>query len=202
MCWWVAVAANPVDVDELLERLQPRRSTVLLCLDRGLVQEHAEVENQLKQVVQGRGTDLESGQDLLAEQLADRLVELETRLGENQVEFVFESVGARRWADLLAEHPPTKDQRMAIPNVEFNPDTFPAAVVALSACEPKLSLAQARALESQLTVTEWSLLWGAALEANIGGDAVPKSILAGSIRRQSGTSATMRAVEESLDQSS
>lgn len=196
------VEANPegFDVDEFLDALQPRTVTVRICGRRDLVARHTELEEQLAKAQRKPSHTIEGNPEVY--ELAEQISELENEIEAAHHEFKFESLGARAWADLLAKHPPTREHRQTTPGIDFNPDTFPAAAVAAASHNPKLSKAQARALEAQLTIAEWELLWGAALSANVGGETNPKSVLAGSILRRNERSENTHANEEYLDQSS
>lgn len=188
------------DVDEFLGGLTPRTVSVRVCSRRDLLEEHKRLEAELGEVSRTGGRGLEGNPE--AERLALRLHDLEGEIEGAQREFVFRSIGARAWSDLLAKHPPSREHKKVAPGIDYDPDSFPAAAVAASAYEPELSLQQARQLEEVLTVSEWAALWGAALNANIGGDDNPKSLAAGSILRRKERSGTTAATGEFPDRSS
>jgi hypothetical protein len=62
-----------------------------------------------------------------------------------RVSFLFVSVGAKEYDELLTEHPPTQEQRAA--SATFNVNTFGPALLAAVCREPGLS------------VGNWSELW-------------------------------------------
>ena len=99
--------------------------------------------------------------------------------------FRFAAIGRRAWADLVAEHAPTRDDIKADPRSEVNPRTFPTAAVAASCVDPGMTLDDATRLEAALNDAQWTVLWDACLAANLGGVADPKSLIAGSVLRAS-----------------
>jgi hypothetical protein len=91
---------------------------------------------------------------------------------------IFKTVGRKRWRDLLSEHPPTEEQRRASPMTDFNHETFPAAAMALSCDEPKLTIEDAQWMLDTLDVGDADKVWAACLDANITGVSVPKAATA------------------------
>lgn len=189
------------DVDAWLAELKPRTAEARVLRPRpDLRVRHAELEAELQAaMLADHNENREPQAPVIAQQITD--LEAEIEAAEVTV-FRFKSLGTRGWHDLLAKHPPTKEQKRLVPNSDYNPATFPAVAVAASSEAPKLTLAQARALESQLDLTEFDKLWQAVLAANVGGDGLPKSILAGTILRRSDRSGITVSPEESPDPSS
>ena len=63
---------------------------------------------------------------------------------ESSVEFVFQSLGRKKFSALLDEHAPTTDQLAKAEDdgegkPDWNIDTFPAALVAAALVEPQLT---------------------------------------------------------------
>lgn len=69
-----------------------------------------------------------------AETTAKALADLTSRLDEVSVELVFRALPGRRYEALLAEHQPTDTQEAA--GWSWNPDTFPAALIAAACTDP------------------------------------------------------------------
>lgn len=135
--------------------------------------------------------------------IAEKLREFEAEMADQWVEFRFRSIGHRGWADLLKQHPPTKDQTRASPMADFNPDTFPIAAIAASCQEPEMTLEDAERLDRALNRTQFDTLWGAVLDANIRGESDPKSVLAaGLTARRNGRSGEPPTITDSLAASS
>lgn len=111
--------------------------------------------------------------------LAKRIKALEAKAAA--VTFAFEGVGRARHALILAENPPTKEQKKAAPAgmvPRYNLETFPPALLAASCVEPA-DLAGAVDAWTEI-YDEWSdgqtsALWNACLAANAGVNDAPKS---------------------------
>lgn len=76
---------------------------------------------------------------------------LKMTVGEEEVELVFEAISAKELDALQAKHQPTQEQRTQ--GAAFNRNTFPPALIAACAVEPKISEADAREI---WTSPEWS----------------------------------------------
>lgn len=190
----LAQAENPAYV---------RVATARILLRQDLVARHAELEEQLTAAA---NADRATNREPVAPALAAQILELEQEMEAAKVEFRFRAIGKRAWADLIARHPPTKDQLKADPRLDHNPVTFPVAAIAASCIDPELTLEDAQRLERALNHSQFDLLWAKVVDANIGGLNAPKSRAAGMILRPSVPSATTAASEEfpeasSLDES-
>jgi hypothetical protein len=95
----------------------------------------------------------------------DQLIE-EAR--DTEVVFVFKSIGAQPYDDLLAEpeNQPTEAQRKD--GADFNPETFPAALIAAACVDPEISLEDAREMfvDPAWNPAELQRLFFGALEVN------------------------------------
>lgn len=168
-------------IDDLLAEVSARERTVKLLLRQEMLAEHARLDAELIDVLT---TDQNENRDPLGPALAERLVAFEAEIEAAKRSFRFRAVGKRAWADLLKEHPPTKDQRAANGRLDHNPETFPIAAIAASCVEPVLSVDDVAKLEAVLNLAQFDVLWGGCLDANVGGGTDnPKSIAAGPIAR-------------------
>jgi len=179
------------DVDTWLDDYKPRTATAHICTRFDLLTEHADTERKL----------VETTADSARRKLAQRIVALETELAEAEKTFTFADIGGR-WLALIGEHPPTKEQLETDPKLDHNPETFPAVAVAESSVEPKLTVRQVERMRERLQMTQWTKIWAATLEANIGMAAVPKSLLAGAVLRLNGSSGRTAARKASPARSS
>jgi hypothetical protein len=127
---------------------------------------------------------------------------LEAEIDAAKVEFRFQSIGHRAWADLMAAHPPTKEQLKAFNRIDHNPETFPLAAIAASCVEPAMTVDDVGRLERALNDTQFNLLLVRCVEANTGGIDTPKSAAAGMIRRVNGQSVNTAVPAASPGQSS
>jgi hypothetical protein len=111
--------------------------------------------------------------------------------------FVMRSVSRDVWADLLAKHPPSKEERRA--GHDHDPRTFPVAAVAACTKEPEMTEDQAKQLAGVLAAGEWNKLWVAALSLNVTETPNPKLAAATAILQVNGRSSTTSDLEESPD---
>lgn len=197
--------AKPLTLDEILSQAENpeyvRRATARVLLRQDLIARHAELEAELQHAVT---RDALTNDPDRAPGIRDEILALEAEMKAAEAEFVFKSVGRKKWADLLAKHPPTKAQAAADRRTLFNPETFPIAAIAASCASPEgMDEAAVRRLEAGLSDAQFSLLWNACIDANLGGGDLPKSILAAGLTRlTSEPSATTAAPEESPEASS
>lgn len=101
------------------------------------------------------------------------LQELTEEVRASQRVFVFQSIGTKKWRDLLSEHPPEGDQRKSVTFVglplEFNPDTFVPAAMHACCVEPGITLEQAEWFAAEMPVKEVDSVFGAVLTINVTG---------------------------------
>lgn len=167
-------------IDDVLAKAQPRTIKVPVCFRGDLISEHATLNAQLEHAIGTGGSD-----DHLLE-LADALSAIETEMREATVEFVFTNLGRARWTELLAEHPPTDEQKKLYGRrFDHNPDTFPYAAIAASCTSPEgMTVDKVRELEDVVSAGQWSALWSGCLEANMGGAALGESPAASAVLRR------------------
>jgi len=81
----------------------------------------------------------------------------------------FQAISSRAWQKLLAEHPPTAEQRAA--GNEWNPDTFHPALIAAAAKDVELTPEQwaERLDDDAWSVGDRNALFGVALAVNLAG---------------------------------
>jgi hypothetical protein len=190
-------------IDEILtvaENPEHRRTaTVKILLRQDLLARHADLERRLGEALVA---DDRLNRDPIAPDVAREIADLEAELDEERVPFTLRAVSRKQWADLMAAHPPTQQQRQVSPGLDHNPETFPIAAIAASSVEPEMTLDAARRLEGALNHSQFQLLWQATLDVNVGGTGLPKSRTAGLILQRSGGSGSTAAREESLAPSS
>lgn len=193
------------DIDALLgEMEQPAFRTaksvrILVGKARALLDEHETADKALGQALED---DARLNREPQAPALAAAVAELEQAVEDAKTTFRFVSIGRKKWADLVASHPPSKDVLKADPRAEVDPEVFPVEAMAASLAEPLMTVEQVGRLERSCDDAQWNVLWGACLAANVGGLESPKSVLAGSILRASELSAITAASVASLDQPS
>lgn len=182
----------PADVttveDLLAEAAQKRDVVALVLLRQDLLDRHEALTAELTRAVESdsaakAGEGMDDAGVLTAPAIAQKIVDLEAEIDEAKRPFVFHKVGHRAWRDLLADHPPTKEQKADYRGIDHNPETFPAAAIAASCASPKMTLEQVLQFEQVMSEAQWAVLWAKCLEANAGNSDTPKSTLAGAIAR-------------------
>ena len=170
-------------IDDLLAEVTAREKTVRILLRQDMLAEHARLDAELVAELE---IDANENRDAVGPRLAQRLVEFEAEIEAAKRPFTFRAIGKRPWADLLADHPPTKDQLAASNGrIDHNPETFPIVAIAASCVDPKMTVAQVTRLEDAINLGQFEKLWAACLDANVGGGDSPKSFAAGPIARVS-----------------
>lgn len=190
------------EIEEILAEITARTVTARVLLRQDLLDRHAELSAELDAALAADRSEQSMEGGMRAPAVAQAVVDFEAELEAAKREFVFKGIGKRSWSDLLRQHPPTKEQLKANARIDHNPETFPAAAVAVSCSSPRMTLDQARALEERLDLTQWAQIWQACLSANLGEATLPKSQVAGGILRASGASASTAAPTGSPDPSS
>lgn len=170
------------DLDAWLEECKPRTVEVSVCGRGDLLEQHTAAEAALTQ----------AGSPDEMRELAERVQAIEAEIQAATRTFRFRSVSTLEWTNLLAQHPPTKDQLKADPLAEFNPETFPPAAVAACSADG-ITIEQAQRLHRTLREGEWRKIWSAVLQVNLGAVDPPKSLLAGAVLRSNGASGITRA---------
>jgi hypothetical protein len=198
------MAEGEISFEDILAEVTARTITVRVLLRQDLLDQHAALEHALEAAVQRDRTAWETPMDSVPEALAiaRQIADLEAEIDEAKRPFTFKAVGRKAWTDLLAAHPPTKEQRAAEPRLDNNPDTFPPAAIAASCTSPKMTVADVRKFEELLDLAQFQMLWGACLEVNVGRGDTPKSLLAGGIARANAALGRQHTTTESLDPSS
>ena len=159
----------------------PPEVSVSICLRGDLVAEHDRLETELRRV---RDEDDAENRVPLAPQIASKIRDLEDQIRDAEVEFRFRGVGRKTLTDLTAAHPATAEQQEQVGGdglrMEWNPDTYPPALVAASCVQPAgVTVERAAHAYETWSHGQWSKLWRACISANMGSaDPGPKSVLA------------------------
>lgn len=179
-----------MNIDDLIATAQPRTEVVRICARGDLVSRHQEAVARLREST--------SGDDSLAgnpatQAAAGEVVAIEAEQDAATVDFTVHAVSRQVWADLLAKHPPSAEDRRA--GHDHNPQTFPVAAIA--ACVDDLSVEQATKLSEVLHMGEWNKLWVTVIGLNVTGTPTPKLAAATDLLRANEPSSTTSLPEES-----
>ncbi len=187
-------------VDDLIATARPRTEEVRICARGDLVAAHAAAA-----VALGAAADKEDtleGEEVSA--ALDRVKEIEAQIEASIVTFTLSSVSREEWADLLAAHGPSKEQRRE--GHDHDPKTFPVAAVAACIIDPPTTEEQVRILAGtrddgtpMLPPGEFNKLWVTALGLNVQGMPIPKLAAATERLRVNGRSSTTPPSEASLE---
>lgn len=146
---------------DVLASAKAKTARVRLVLDGDLLDRQLQLNEQLAAAEDDSDAALA---------VAREIVELEAEIDEAGVEFVFRGMGRGRWRKLLAEHPPTDEQKTL--GAEFDVDTFPFHAMAACLVEPALTVDDLQALEEDaLDEVSFGQLWAACLKACLGSGA-------------------------------
>ncbi len=177
-----------------------REAVARILLRQDLRARHAELDAELSKEMAEYDADITKPEHV--HDLAARVAAVEDEMAAAEIVFRFRAMRYVDWMQLIAAHPPTKQQRTENQYLDHNPDTFQPEALAASCVDPVMSVEQAVAMRDALPFDLYTVLWGTCASVSRGGDALPKSRVAGLILRRNGTSGTIAAPEESLAASS
>lgn len=155
---------QPLDMDAILEQKTPNVATVRLCIRPELIDERDRTEAQFKRV------RLEEDRDNLPPKesvdLARRVEELEQKVRDTTVEFLFQALHPHELQALQDDWPP-REVMGDDGNPQVHPDDrdagvnaaeWPARLIAAASVSPKINVKQAKRV-----LTEWADAEAAAL---------------------------------------
>lgn len=139
---------------DIKARKTSTRRTVKVVMDGEVVSRIDALKDRIKAEER---IDRRENRDPVAPGLKRELDALYDQARASEVTFTFRSVGRARFDKLVAEHPATAEQRKQVKEMtaergmpfdppKWNLDTFPPAIVAASAVDPELTLAEAQEL--------------------------------------------------------
>lgn len=169
---------------------QPTQVPVRLTLDTRGVRELEDLEAAL---ADADAADQIENRAPLAPGIAEQIVTKREQLLAAEVEFVFQDIGRKAFTDMVRAHPATKEQQDLLADggqrLEWNPDTFPPALLAASCVSPAdTSQAWWDRKYEEWSVGQLNRLWRACLQAQQGVMEIPKARRAYSITGASATS--------------
>lgn len=178
------------DVDEFLDDYTLPSEQVPVCAKAGLLAEHARIEAQI--------LDIRSRSGLAGPpaELVAKLEQLEADIEESVKVFTLTARTYQDWADLMAAHPPTKEQKAK--GHASNPDTFEPSALAACATEPPVTVEQAARMRQTLPPSEWHALMEAVARLHQEQVTAPKSLLLSVVHQASAASSAMSLLEDSL----
>lgn len=181
-----------LDIDAILEEVTPVERTCPIVVRGDLV---ARMEVLEADLAKARMFDVTQNAPPTAEPIAVEIERVQQEITAATRTFRFQAIPGEDWADLIAEHPPTPDQRPQ--GWDYDPSSFPLYAIAASCVDPPMTPASAKKLYGKIGSGQWARLWKAAMAANTGVDSLPKSASATASLRLSGPSSTTAAPEGS-----
>lgn len=166
---------------DILATVKPVEKSVTLCLAGDLQARFEDLERRLSAAVRSPHATLGSGEE--ERRLADAIQAVRAEMAEQEVTFHFRALSARKWSDLMAEHPGRSGKDEA-----FNVDTFPDALIAACAVDPEMTPEEVKELGDSLSNAQFSTLFDCAWGCNQSALDVPFSVLASQALRASETS--------------
>ncbi len=131
-------------ISDILREKKPNTKTVDIVLDADLAGEIQLKEQELAQMRVRKDRSLADGVGPLQNEL-DALYE---QAADIAVTFTFTDCGRKNFDELILAHPPTKSQKDHVAELgggilEFNIDTFPPALLALTGSDPEMTVEEA-----------------------------------------------------------
>lgn len=143
---------RPVPTFDHLRAKQPVRVPYWVAMDDGTASQLlSEAKRQLgRALIRNDETEVEKARQAVAD--------AEENMRNSSVRILFQGLGRYQFEKLMAEHPPTEEQKAELSKVgreaEYNWETFAAPLVAACAIEPKMTVEQVEELQHGVTTDE------------------------------------------------
>jgi hypothetical protein len=147
------MSSDSFDIGDLKKEVTPSTASCEVFLDGSLV---AEMEHLERQLEEARQLDETENRKPEAPLIAERLVGLHNHAKDKARRFTFTALSARAWSDLLADHPPRKEDRED--GLDYNAHTLPHEAMARTG-SPKLTVEDYHWLEENISPAQWLRLW-------------------------------------------
>ena len=144
-----------------------REVTARILLRQDLVARHAELDAALTDAV---SDDARLNRTPQAPLLAAEIRDLEAEIEAAKVDFTFQALGRREWADVMSQASAVEGYKhSSAKGSDHDPETFPVAACAASCVKPDgMTPVVMERLEKSLNFNQFRKLWEACLEANLG----------------------------------
>lgn len=146
------------DINALLGAASLPERKVPVCLRGDLQAEIDELERQLREQYQNPQTMADRGD---RRRLAEQIETVREQMRSSIITFRLRGLNRRRYSDLLAAHPPRRDNDED-KALGYNSDSFWPALIRACLVEPNLSDEQWERLDDQLSSAQFDLLLNAA----------------------------------------
>lgn len=159
--------------DDLIAGATLPTTTVTLCVAGELQAQWEDLERELQDAIDAEDDSLASGGE--SREIAERMDALREAMRAYERTVKFQALSQRAYSDLLAKHPPRKDNEDDQAR-SLNIETFPPALIAACAVEPVMTEEQVKQLAELLTNWQFNELFGASFMLNRSPVSIPKSV--------------------------
>jgi hypothetical protein len=147
--------------DHLKSMKLPRRKTIDVYASDEAIELVSDLQNALE----------DEEDSATRTRLQSEIAAAQDALEASTIRVTFQSIGRKRYEDMIAAHPATEaqnkeSQKEAQQDAPYNVDTFPAALISASAISPIMTVEQAQELWDTWNAGELTEMFFAALEVN------------------------------------
>ena len=183
--------AKKLSIKEILALKKPVSKQITVQVDGEIARE---ISNLQDEITRARASERMSNAPDRTPKLVEDLADLIEKAQETEITFKFSSIGRYAYDELVEDprYKPTKSDLKE--GVNFNPLTFPQALVSASGISPEMTLEEAEALftDPNWNAAELQRIFYAALECNIETGDTPLS--------QNGSGATLSSLRSLVTQ--
>lgn len=194
-------APKKLTIKEILALKKPVTKSVVVQLDGAVAMEITHLQEDIMAV---RESEKMSNLPSQVPKLEEKLATLIETSFDTECKFEFSAIGRLAY-DKLTEDPRFKPSpALAKEGYNFNPETFPAALISASCVEPEISIEQAQGMfdDPSWNAAELQRVFYAALECNTETGDTPLSLIASGPTLSSLRKLASQLNTESLTQSS
>lgn len=142
-------------IGEIMRERKPAERTVELCIDASLIRQYDEIRTEIDRLKKRgvkRGESLANTSTRETEDLQLKMDALEEEIESVTVAFIARDPGRKKYERLIESHKPTDPQRKDWAEsgelrrqgpLQWNPDTFVAALLSLVFIEPTMTIEEA-----------------------------------------------------------
>jgi len=158
------------DLAEIRRLKKPNKRSVTLLLDTEVAKQIADLEKEIRRE---RRKDEKENRAPVVPGLEKKLDALKEAAIDDEVEFVFVDIGRKKFDGILDKHPPSDEIKELEPAAEWDPETFPPALIAACSYEPEISEEQALEIWDEWSQAETQALFMGALGACLERASIP-----------------------------
>lgn len=169
-------------IEEVLGAIKVPVRSVSICLDGDLRAEHDDLNRELERLRRNSGGKMADGVEAM--QVAERIKAVEAQMHESETTFKFRGLTKNAIRRLFEQFPPPDPNP---DNLRWDIHGGASTLLAESAVEPTMTVAQAEKLADSVDDGVWTELVNAAWVASTGSTTVPFSVRASAMTSDSGS---------------